>query len=53
MDAPTFARPPSTAFSLPALYVWWIVVLALMYVPCAWFAGYKSRNRGKAWLSYF
>jgi hypothetical protein len=44
--------PPSSRFGLAAVYGWWIVVLALLYVPCAWFASYKSRHRGSAWLSY-
>jgi uncharacterized membrane protein len=44
--------PPSFAYGLPAVYGWWIVVLALLYVPCAWFAGYKARHRGSAWLSF-
>ena len=42
----------SVAFDLPALYGWWIVVVAILYVPCAWFAGYKVRHRGSTWLSY-
>ena len=44
--------PPSSAFGLPAVYGWWLVVLAILYVPCAWFAGYKSRHRESVWLSY-
>jgi uncharacterized membrane protein len=44
--------PPSSAFGLAAVYGWWIVALALLYGPCAWFAGYKGRHRGSAWLSY-
>jgi uncharacterized membrane protein len=45
--------PPSCSFSLPGVYGWWLVVLALLYLPCAWFAGYKSRHRQSALLSYF
>jgi uncharacterized membrane protein len=44
--------PHSSAFGLACVYLWWIVVLALLYAPCAWFAGYKNRHRGSAWLSY-
>ena len=36
---------------LPVVYVTWLVVLALMYLPCRWFAGVKRRHRW-AWLSY-
>src|SRR5262249_5861701 len=44
--------PPSSAFSLPAVYGFWLVVVVLLYVPCAWFARYKARHRGSIWLSY-
>jgi uncharacterized membrane protein len=44
--------PPSSRFGLAAVYGWLAVVLALLYVPCACFAGYKRRHRGSAWLSY-
>jgi uncharacterized membrane protein len=44
--------PDSSVYGLAALYGWWVVVLAILYVPCAWFAGYKSRHRDRAWLSY-
>lgn len=44
--------PDSSVYGLAALYGWWVVVLAILYVPCAWFAGYKSRHRDWAWLSY-
>ena len=52
VDSFPIQPPPSSAFGLPAVYGWWLVVLAILYVPCAWFAGYKSRHRGSAWLSY-
>jgi uncharacterized membrane protein len=46
-------QPPAEyAYSLPAVYVWWVVVLALMFGPCAWFAGVKRRHRDVRWLSY-
>jgi uncharacterized membrane protein len=44
--------PASSAFGLPAVYGFWLVVLAILFLPCAWFAGYKSRHRGSVWLSY-
>jgi hypothetical protein len=44
--------PPSSTFGLPAVYGFWLVALAILYVPCAWFASYKRRHRRSAWLSY-
>ena len=34
-----------------AIYAAWAVVLAVMYLPCRWFAGVKARHPG-GWLSY-
>ena len=44
--------PPDCTFSLPAVYGWWIVVVLILYGPCAWFAGVKRRNKERKWLSY-
>ena len=44
--------PEGWALGLPGIYVAWVVVLAVMYGPCAWFARVKERHRG-GWLSYF
>jgi uncharacterized membrane protein len=44
--------PPNSTFSLPAVYGWWLVVVVLLYLPCAWFADFKRRHRGWRWLSY-
>ena len=33
------------------VYAVWIVVVAVMYYPCRWFAGVKARRRDW-WLSY-
>lgn len=45
-------RPAAFVHDLPAVYGWWLVALAILYVPCAYFAGVKSRHRDKGWLSY-
>ncbi len=45
------AVPPDWPLSLPSIYAIWAAVLALMYVPCRWFAGVKRRHVGR-WLSY-
>ncbi len=37
--------------SLPGVYLAWLTVVALLYVPCRWYAGLKSR-RNDFWLRY-
>jgi uncharacterized membrane protein len=44
--------PPDAVYSLPAVYGFWLVVLVLLYPPCAWFAKLKRRHRDSLWLSY-
>ena len=36
---------------LPGVYAAWIVVVALLYFPCRWYAALKARRSDK-WLSY-
>jgi uncharacterized membrane protein len=43
--------PDGWALGLPGIYVAWVVVLAVLYLPCRWFAGVKARHPG-GWLSY-
>jgi len=43
--------PEGWALGLPGIYAAWAVVLAVLYMPCRWFAGVKARNPG-GWLSY-
>jgi uncharacterized membrane protein len=38
-------------FGLPGVYLVWICVVAVLYLPCSWFAGVKARRRDW-WLSY-
>lgn len=42
---------PDHRWSLPLLYLVWLIVIVLLYFPCRWFAGIKARHR-KRWLSY-
>lgn len=48
-DAKLF--PANYGYPLWAVYAVWIVVLALLYPPCRWFARLKLRRRDW-WLSY-
>ena len=43
--------PAGWGFSLPMVYAIWMAVVAMLYAPCAWFAGVKARRRDW-WLSY-
>lgn len=43
--------PSGYGFGLPAVYGVCLVVVLLLYPPCSWFAGLKSRRRS-VWLSY-
>lgn len=52
VDAFPVRPPPSCSFGLPAVYGWWIVVVALLYIPCAGFARSQSRHRDSIWRSY-
>lgn len=45
------AFPPDYGFSLWAVYIAWIAIVAGMYPACRWFVGVKQR-RHDWWLSY-
>lgn len=48
---PPFQAPAGYGEGLGMVYAMWLVVVALMYLPCRWFAGVKRRHRWW-WLSY-
>jgi uncharacterized membrane protein len=43
--------PGSYGVSLPVVYLIWIGVVVILYLPCRWFAALKQRRRD-VWLSY-
>jgi hypothetical protein len=49
-----FDRPPAAAlpagwgFGLPGVYVWTLVVLALLYPACRWYGDLKARTHSRA-----
>jgi uncharacterized membrane protein len=44
--------PDGYGYSLPIVYVVWLLVVIALYPACAWFAGVKRRRRDLTWLSY-
>jgi hypothetical protein len=47
-----FGRYPATyGFDLGEVYLVWVFVVLVLYIPCRWFMGVKRRNRS-VWLSY-
>ena len=45
------AKPQGCGLGLPGVYLVWLIALAILYLPCRWFAEVK-RRRSDAWLSY-
>jgi uncharacterized membrane protein len=44
--------PPGYGHGLLFIYLMWIAVIALLYLPCKWFMEFKARHRDWGWLSY-
>jgi hypothetical protein len=43
--------PAGFGYDLPAVYLVWVLVVALMYPVCRWFAAVKARGTHR-WLQY-
>jgi len=43
--------PPAYGFDLSIVYLIWVSVILLLYIPCRWFARVKKNSRNP-WLSY-
>jgi uncharacterized membrane protein len=43
--------PPGYMWSLPLLYLVWALAIAILYVPCRWYAKVRKQS-GHRWLSY-
>lgn len=46
------AKPVGYGHGLPLIYAMWILVVAILYLPCRWFMEFRSRHRDWNWLSY-
>lgn len=44
-------RPATFGYGLPVVYLIWISVVAILYLPCKWFSNYKKTHT-QWWLSY-
>lgn len=44
--------PEGYVWSLGLLYLVWMIVVVVLYVPCRWFAGLKQRRKDIGFLSY-
>jgi uncharacterized membrane protein len=47
-----FAPTADWGFGLGVVYLAWFVVIALLYLPCRWYADLKARRRDLVLLSY-
>jgi len=44
--------PEGYGHGLPFIYAIWLLVVAILYLPCRWYMEFKRRHRDWAWLSY-
>jgi len=44
--------PAGYGHGLPFIYSMWLLVVAILYLPCRWFMEFKSHHRDWNWLSY-
>jgi uncharacterized membrane protein len=49
--APYVFLPEPQRWSLPLLYLVFAAVIAILYVPCRWYAGFKARHP-RSWARY-
>jgi len=43
--------PAGYTWGLPTLYAVWLIAVALLYIPCKWFASVKARRKS-GWLRF-
>jgi uncharacterized membrane protein len=50
--APFVSVPDDSRWSLPLLYLVWVIDVLLLYFMCKWYAAYKAKHPEKLWLRY-
>jgi uncharacterized membrane protein len=50
-NQPFLFSPEKFGVSLLGVYIIWLIVISVLYLPCKWFSGYK-KTHGQWWLSY-
>jgi hypothetical protein len=45
-------KPAGYGHGLPFIYAMWILVVAILYLPCRRFMEFRARHRDWTWLSY-
>ncbi|RZJ76498.1 MAG: DUF1624 domain-containing protein [Flavobacterium sp.] len=50
-QSPFLFRPTSFGYSLPIVYLIWLLIVATLYKPCIWFKNYKLTHQ-QWWLKY-
>lgn len=48
---PFWFRPMDFGYTLPVVYLLWILIVFILYFPCKWYNRYKTENK-QWWLSY-
>jgi uncharacterized membrane protein len=50
-NSPFLFRPNNLGFNLPGVYLMWLLIIGILYLPCRWFSKYKKSHH-QWWLSY-
>jgi uncharacterized membrane protein len=50
-SAPYVQMPPDQRWGLPLLYLVFVVAIAILYIPCRWYARVKATNP-RAWMRF-
>ena len=48
---PFLFQPPTFGFNLAGVYMMWLLVIIILYLPCRWYSKYK-KTHSQWWLSY-
>jgi len=48
---PFLFQPPAFGFGLGGVYIMWLLIITILYLPCRWYSKYKKTHH-QWWLSY-